>query len=46
MPEKIEVTINSLQLNESIKIADLELPAGVTCLTDPEAMIVQCIEAG
>ena len=44
MPEKIEVTINSLQLNESIKIADLELPAGVTCLTDPEAMIVQCIE--
>jgi large subunit ribosomal protein L25 len=44
VPEKIEVTINSLKLNDAIKIGDLELPAGVTCLTDPEELVVQCIE--
>jgi len=44
VPEKIEVTINSLHLNDSIKIADLEIPEGVVCLTDPEELVVQCIE--
>ena len=44
VPEKIEVTINSLKLNDAIKIGDLTLPAGVTCLNDPEELVVQCIE--
>lgn len=44
VPEKIEVTINSLKLGDAIKIADLKLPVGVVCLTDPELVVVQCIE--
>lgn len=44
VPEKLEVTINSLKLGDAIKISDLEIPECVVCLTDAEAVVVQCIE--
>ena len=44
IPEKLAVNINHLKLGESIKIADLELPAGATVLDSLEAVVVHCVE--
>lgn len=44
MPEKIEVNINDLGLNESITASDLELPPEVQLITDGGQMIVHCVE--
>ena len=44
IPEKLQVTINSLELGDSITASMIELPSGVKMLTDPDTMIVQCIE--
>ena len=43
LPEKISVTINHLGLDESIKIADLELPQGAKLISDPGEIVVHCI---
>lgn len=44
IPEKLSLSINSLELGDTITIADLELPAsGVVALT-PETILVQCVE--
>ena len=43
IPDKIAVNINGLQLAGSIKMADVELPAGATLLSDPEQIVVQCV---
>jgi large subunit ribosomal protein L25 len=45
IPEKIQVRINQLNKGDSITIAQLEIPPGVKVLTDPEAIVVQCVEA-
>ncbi|REK17200.1 MAG: 50S ribosomal protein L25 [Planctomycetota bacterium] len=44
IPAKIEVNINDLQLNETLTVADLELPPGVKVLDEPEMPVVQCLE--
>ncbi len=43
IPEKITVSINDLQLNGVITVADLHLPDGVVVHADPEDVVVQCI---
>lgn len=44
LPDKLEVNINSLAMNASITASEIGLPEGAKLLTDPEAVIVQCIE--
>jgi len=39
LPETIEVVINDLDLGESIQVRDLQVPAGVKVLSDPDAMV-------
>jgi large subunit ribosomal protein L25 len=44
IPEKLQVNINHLKLEESIKLADLTLPQGAKLLAeDLDAIVVQCI---
>ena len=44
IPEKIQVRLKTLNLHESIKVGDLELPDLVVVLDDPGKTIVQCVE--
>jgi large subunit ribosomal protein L25 len=43
IPDKLLVNINSLALEQAIKVADLKLPEGAVMLDDPEAVVVQCM---
>ena len=45
IPEKIELNINQLELNESLTVADLELPEGTKVSLEPDTLLVQCVEA-
>jgi len=40
IPEKIDIHVEELKINDSIKVSDLELPEGVKVLSDPEATVV------
>lgn len=42
IPEKIQVNINHLNLDDTVLASDLELPSGVTLLVDAETVIVHC----
>lgn len=44
IPERIQVNINHLELHGEIAAGQLELPQGVKLLSDPEAIVVQCVE--
>jgi large subunit ribosomal protein L25 len=44
IPEKLSVNVNHLELGQSITIGQLELPAGLKVLDDPEAIVVECVE--
>jgi large subunit ribosomal protein L25 len=41
IPESIRVNVAELQIDQSIKVADLKLPEGVKVKNDPESIIVQ-----
>lgn len=41
IPESIRVNVGELQIDQSIKVADLKLPEGVKVKNDPETIIVQ-----
>ena len=43
IPERLLVNVNSLKLNEQVKVSDLELPPTVRVLDDAEAVVVQCV---
>ena len=45
IPDRIQVKINNLNKGDHITVAQLELPAGVTMITDAEDIVVQCVEA-
>ena len=45
IPEKLELNINDLQVGGQITAADLPLPPGVTLLSEPETLMVNCVEA-
>jgi large subunit ribosomal protein L25 len=42
IPEKIEISVNELNVENVIKAGDLDLPEKVTLVDDPETMVVQC----
>lgn len=44
IPSEIKININNLELGDSIKVADLELPEGASVITDSEIVVVQCVE--
>jgi len=45
IPDKLEVNIGELQVGGQISAAELALPPGVTLVSDPEVVIVHCVEA-
>ncbi len=45
IPDAVEVDVSGLQLGESIRVADLRLPAGVTTEQDPESTVVSAAHA-
>jgi large subunit ribosomal protein L25 len=44
IPEKLGLNINDLKLGEHKTAGDIQLPAGITLLTDAEAVVVHCVE--
>lgn len=46
IPEKIQISINELQLGESITASTIELPEKASLVGDPEAIVAQCVEVG
>ncbi|HEX4130081.1 MAG TPA: 50S ribosomal protein L25 [Pirellulales bacterium] len=43
IPEKLFLRVGELKLNGSLTASAVELPAGVKLLTDPEAIVVNCV---
>jgi large subunit ribosomal protein L25 len=44
IPDKIHVSLNSLAKGSEIKVSDLTIAEGITVLTPPDELVVQCIE--
>lgn len=44
IPEKIDLNIQNLKIGDSITAGELTLPPGVTLISDPDAMVVHCVE--
>jgi large subunit ribosomal protein L25 len=44
IPDKILIKINNLEIHGTISVGQIELPPGVTLLSDPDAVAVQCVE--
>lgn len=42
IPEKLTVSIKGLNLGSSLTAAEIELPAGATLISNPDAVVVQC----
>lgn len=43
VPEKLQLRINDLDLEQSMKVSEIALPEGTTLLTDADAVVVQCV---
>ncbi len=43
VPEKIEVSVNHLEFNQVLTVADLKLPPGAKVLVDPAQIVVSCM---
>lgn len=44
IPEKLTVNINHLELDQTLTLADIELPPNVTVMIESDTPIVQCLE--
>jgi len=44
IPEKLYVSVNQLQLGQSITVGQLELPPGIVLFAEPELVVVECVE--
>ena len=44
IPEKLQINVNNLGLNEMIRAGEVTIPTDVVLLTDPETVVVQCME--
>jgi large subunit ribosomal protein L25 len=44
IPDRIEVSIGELKIGDSITAEELKLPPGAKLVSDPDAVIVQCVE--
>jgi large subunit ribosomal protein L25 len=40
IPEKIEIDVSNLKINDAIQVKDLPIPSGVKILNDPEAIVL------
>jgi large subunit ribosomal protein L25 len=45
IPDKIEIRIHDLDVGQSIKAGELDLPSGTALFSDPEELVVQCVGA-
>ncbi len=45
IPDKLELNIHDLKVGDSLSASDLRLPPGVTLISDPEVVLVHCVEA-
>jgi large subunit ribosomal protein L25 len=45
LPQVIEVDVTNLNVGESLHVRDLQLPAGVTAITDPDQTVVAISES-
>jgi len=43
IPERIDVNIEALNINDAIQVKDLVLPEGVKCLLDPDEVILKVL---
>ncbi|MBI3466119.1 MAG: 50S ribosomal protein L25 [Planctomycetes bacterium] len=44
MPEKLQLNVHSLAVGGSLLASDVELPTGVKLVSDPHAIVVQCMQ--
>ncbi len=44
VPDKLELRINDLELDGVLKASDIPLPGKAVLITDPDEMVVQCVE--
>jgi len=44
IPDRLYVNVNHLEMTQSITVAQLDLPAGIAVLVDPETVVVECAE--
>lgn len=44
IPDKLHLSINELKLGDELTASDIELPPGVTLLSEPDEVIVHCAE--
>jgi large subunit ribosomal protein L25 len=42
MPDRLELRVSSLELGHNLKASEIALPAGVTLLSPPDEVIVEC----
>lgn len=42
IPEKLYLSVNDLKVGDALKVGQVQLPAGVTLLSDPDQIAVQC----
>jgi large subunit ribosomal protein L25 len=45
IPDRILVSINALELGDSITVDELELPGGAKVLAEGQTVVVQCVAA-
>jgi len=45
IPEKLYVSVNQLQLGQSIAVGQLELPPAIVVFAEPDTVVVECVEA-
>jgi large subunit ribosomal protein L25 len=45
IPDKLELNISELKIGDSLSAGDVPLPPGATLVSDPDAMVVHCIQA-
>jgi large subunit ribosomal protein L25 len=43
LPDHIELDVSGLQIGESVTVADLSAPTGVTIITDPETVVASVV---
>jgi large subunit ribosomal protein L25 len=44
IPERLQLSISGLNKGDSLTVANLQLPAGVTVLSPADLLVVQCVE--
>jgi large subunit ribosomal protein L25 len=45
IPDKLELNISELKIDDSLTAGEIPLPPGVTLVSDPDAMVVHCVPA-